>query len=86
MEDDLIALARICLQHARASKSPKIAAQLLLMAENYEHRAALLHSGTGPPKRRPVGISRGSVAPPEAKPNEVKLATLRTLDGIGKRA
>jgi hypothetical protein len=52
MEDDLTELARICLEHARTSQVPKLSAQLLRMAKDYQRRAALLHDDIRPHVRR----------------------------------
>ena len=52
MEDDLIELARICVEHARASQTPKVAAALLRMAKDYERRAARLHERNRSAPRR----------------------------------
>jgi hypothetical protein len=51
-EDDLTELARICLKHAKAAKTPKLARALLQMAKEYQRRAAQLRSGHPPPRRR----------------------------------
>jgi len=39
MPNDLVELARICVKHSRASPHPKIAAQLMRMAKDYQCRA-----------------------------------------------
>src|SRR5437763_9920491 len=65
MEDDLIELARICLEHARASQAPKVAAALLRMAKDYERRAAQLRERTrsAPRKWRSSSTGARSAAP-----------------------
>jgi hypothetical protein len=50
-ESDLAELARICLKHAEAAKTRKLAAPLLRMAKEYQHRAAQLRSGNSPSRR-----------------------------------
>jgi len=42
MEHDLIELARICVEHAKAAKAPKVAAALLRLAKDYQRRVARL--------------------------------------------
>jgi hypothetical protein len=49
--DDLIELARICLKHADAAKTPKLAVVLRRMAREYQRRAAQLRSGNRPSRR-----------------------------------
>jgi hypothetical protein len=50
--DDLIELARICREQARAAKPKNVAAELRRMAKEYEKRAAGLRSSTSAlPKR-----------------------------------
>jgi hypothetical protein len=60
MEDDLMALARICLEHASASKAPIVAAQLLRMAKDYQRRAARLRGDKEEAERR---RGRSALAP-----------------------
>jgi hypothetical protein len=43
---DLIELARICREQARAIKTPDVAAELRRMAKEYERRAAQLENQT----------------------------------------
>ena len=45
MEDDLLELARICLEQARIAQAPNVAAKLRRMAKDYQRRAALAHGG-----------------------------------------
>jgi len=52
MEHDLIELARICIDHARTARAPKVAAALLRMAKDYERRAAQLRGDHRPRARR----------------------------------
>ncbi len=49
---DLIELARICREQARAAKAADVAAELRRMAKEYERRAARLENSTSnqPPK------------------------------------
>jgi hypothetical protein len=46
--DDLIELARICAEQARATKAPDAADELRRMAKEYERRAAKLNGGQPP--------------------------------------
>ena len=59
-ESDLTELARICLKHAEAAKTRKLAAALLRMAKEYQRRAGQLRSGD-----RPSGRSRRSALSPQ---------------------
>ena len=45
MEDDLLELARICLEQARIAQAPNVAAKLRRMAKDYQCRAAPAHGG-----------------------------------------
>jgi len=47
--DDLIELARICHEQARATKALHACAELNRMAKEYERRAAQLNGGQSPP-------------------------------------
>jgi hypothetical protein len=47
--DDLIELARICHEQARATKAPDVSAELNRMAKEYERRATQLNGGQLPP-------------------------------------
>jgi hypothetical protein len=63
MEDDLNELARICLEHARATRTRKTAAALRRMAKDYQHRAAQSGKGNAPTRhrpanRKPIGANR----------------------------
>ena len=46
--DDLVELARICLMQARRPENKPVAAELRLMAGQYQQRAARLDGGTPP--------------------------------------
>jgi hypothetical protein len=51
--DDLIELARICREQARAAKAKNVAAELRRMSKEYEKRAAsLCSSASAPPNVR----------------------------------
>jgi hypothetical protein len=47
--DDLIELARICVEQARAARNREVAAELRRMGREYHERAAKLNGGTAPP-------------------------------------
>jgi len=46
--EDLVELAKICLQQSRATKAKDVAAKLRRMANEYQRRAAALGGGTLP--------------------------------------
>ena len=46
--EDLVELAKICLQQSRATKAKGLAAELRQMAKEYQRRAAALNGGTLP--------------------------------------
>jgi hypothetical protein len=54
MEDDLIELARICLEQARVAQAPNVAAELRRMAKDYRRRAVRARNGLDGETRKVV--------------------------------
>ena len=46
--DNLVEIARICLKQARESKNPSVSAELRLLAQGYQIRAAAMDKGKIP--------------------------------------